>query len=73
MTVVRVNSNINVSLRFYKGLTSVYLLLSLEYYWLGWLMVVVYVVVVGMVVWLVDACPYLTSAAVRKESVAPVE
>jgi len=59
---------------FHKGrLTSVHLLLSLEYYWLGWLLVVVYVVVVvGMVVWLVDASPYLTSAAVGKESVAPV-
>ena len=34
-------------------------------------MVVYVVVVVGMVVWLVDASPYLTSAAVRKESVAP--
>lgn len=61
-------------LQFHKGrLTSVHLLLSLEYYWLGWLLVVVcVVVVVGMVVWLVDASPYLTSAAVRKESVAPV-
>ena len=35
------------------------------------MVVYVVVVVVGMVVWLVDASPYLTSAAVRKECVAP--